>query len=111
MGKIKKKKIGFEDFLVGISVCFVDSMIEDAVRVMFDGVNVSNEAVICKQDVIDSYERSWNEEERKEYEIDDEELQSFCDLVFKAENEKIHFDTFYDRILSNEQQHVVHHFL
>merc|ERR1719203_25943 len=29
--KIRQKKIGFEDFLVGISVCFVDSMIDDAV--------------------------------------------------------------------------------
>eukprot|EP01084_Bolivina_argentea_P186688 321724_1 len=138
--KIKNKKIGFEDFLVGVSVCFVDGMIQDGCRIMFDGINISklsNEQNIIKKYVIDAYERSkdlnlhWNdnnngigsdnnnenkqEEEEKlnndKYEIYDKEMDNFCRVMFKSDDEKIDFDTFYKRVLDNNQQACIHHFL
>eukprot|EP01084_Bolivina_argentea_P239102 401839_1 len=120
---IKDKRIGFEDFLVGISVCFVDSMIEDGAQIMFDGVNVSNEQQIIKQYIVDAYQRSkdsnlhWNDDNKEVneneiiYETYDQEMHDFCDVVFKTDDEKVDFETFYDRILLHDQQHAVHHFL
>lgn len=51
-------KISFDEFLVGISVCFVDDMISDACRIMFDGCNKSSTPFICKQYVVSSYQRA-----------------------------------------------------
>eukprot|EP01084_Bolivina_argentea_P135046 238039_1 len=94
----KDKWIEFEDFLVGVSVCYVDSMIEDAVRILFDVVRESPHQIISKEDVMQSYPN-------------EEQISSFCECIFANDPEEVTFDTFYERVLTNKQQHTVHHFL
>ena len=73
-------KIGFDEFLVGVSVCFMDNMIDDAIKIMFKGCLNYNTFTIKKENFLSVYNR--NVDLKKFVNID----QGYNEWVYKMKN-------------------------
>lgn len=109
-----KSRIGFDEFLNGVSLCFVESMIRDAVRVLFDAASINNETVSGKE-ILGVYraqvDRKYFENE-EQYKECMQEMQLFVNLLFDfGKVEKLEFDSFYQRIMDKNLSRFVHVFL
>lgn len=122
---VKSGRLCFEDFLVGVSVCFVDHMIHDAVNVMFLG-NARNGKTINKADIMTIYDRiqEWlsaggddgadsadKEEEVRKLEMYRENMLRFSNVIFATEDEQLEFETFYQRVIDKKETAAVHQYL
>ena len=129
--------IGFEEYLAGVSICFVNDYIDDALRAMFDACNFSNEEDDVEKEYItyewmtnvfkrrfddtvpdtendndkekekekekeeknDSKNENENEKKEKRKKFSMSKLNAMLKDVFETEDEKVDFQTFYDRML------------
>jgi len=107
-------RIGFDEFLNGVSLCFVDSMIRDAVRVLFDAAS-KDLATVSGKEILGVYraqvDRQYFKDEESYTQCMDE-MQLFVNLLFDfGKVEKLDFDTFYQRIMEKNLSRFVHEFL
>ena len=109
------EKIGFDEFLVGVSLCFMDNMIDDAIKVMFNGCLNYNTFTIQKDDILKVYNRSVDE--KKFGDVDQgynewiAKMKEFLNVLFNNDDEELDFNTFYERIMENKLENMVQHFL
>ena len=107
------QRIGFDEFLVGVSLCFMDNMFDDAVRVMFNGCLYDNECV-TKTNILKIYRWSVDESKFEDFADGYKEwmgkMNAFVNIVFREE-EQLKFDEFYERVTGNGMQYMVQHFM
>lgn len=109
-----ERKIGFDEFLNGVSICFVDASINDAIRVMFDSCSSDNR-VIREKDILNVYD---HQVERHRFQDDDEynkyfyKVQYFVNAVFDYQSiEEMNFNKFHRAIIDKELINYVQEFL
>ena len=107
-------KIGFDEFLVGVSLCFMDNMIDDGIKVMFNGCLNYNTLTVKKQNILDVYTRNVDQKKVTRDDVYREwmhKMKQFVDVIFKSDDEELGFNMFYQRIIDNKMEHMVQHFL
>eukprot|EP00484_Ammonia_sp_Unknown_P023625 CAMPEP_0197028950 /NCGR_PEP_ID=MMETSP1384-20130603/8516_1 /TAXON_ID=29189 /ORGANISM="Ammonia sp." /LENGTH=601 /DNA_ID=CAMNT_0042458033 /DNA_START=24 /DNA_END=1829 /DNA_ORIENTATION=+ len=107
-------RIGFDEFLNGVSICFVDSMINDAIRVMFDGCSVDNK-VIRQSDILNVYNKQIDKErfqDDTEYNKYFDQVQFFVNVVFDYNKiQEMDFNQFHHTIVNKDLGNFVQQFL
>merc|ERR1712087_126692 len=104
---IANRRLCFEDFLVGVSVCFVDHMISDGINIFFKG-NAMNGSTLCKADVMSIHAGISDEEDMKEYK---EAMSSFAKIMFHEEDEQLDLEAFRRRVINTAQQRTIQLYL
>merc|ERR1712228_150654 len=109
-------KIGFDAFLVGVSTCFVDDKIKDALKIMFnankgEGLEIE---YIKKENILNTYCKHMNKDkfESKEdgYDAWMKKMKTFVEQIF-GNKEKLTFEEFCESVERNEYEFMVQHYL
>eukprot|EP01084_Bolivina_argentea_P038678 71522_1 len=107
-------KIGFDEFLNGVSICFVDSMISDAIRVIFDACSVNNK-IIKQNDISNVFNRQIDKErfqDDNEYNIYKDKVKFFENILFNFNKiNELNFNTFHTIIMEKHLTNSVQEFL
>ena len=108
------ERIGFDEFLVGVSVCYVDKLIYDACKIMFDGcLNDYNNKMLKYNDILGMHQYIIDKNESK-YDLYNKEMINFCNILYETDDEKnngLNYNQFCDRIINKDLNKCVDHFL
>ena len=144
--------IGFNEFLAGVSVCFMDNMINDAIKIVFSACSMiensgnikksnddkenkenkeNSEAgtdevdevdevvrrVVTKKSILSVYQRNVSIEKfdidyiSEGYKVWFDKMKKSLNIIFKNENVKLDLNQFYEKIINNQLEFVIQHFL
>ena len=107
-------KIGFDEFLNGVSICFVDSRMSDAMRVCFDSCSTEN-GTISEDEILSVWSQQIDGErfhDEEEYNALFDKMGMFVDRLFDEKRMKqMDFNQFQRHIVDKKLGHFVQEFL
>ena len=111
------QKISFDEFLVGVSTCFVDDKIKDALKIMFNANKGETSEIeyILKQNILNTYSRhmdktKFESKEKNGYDEWMKKMETFVNQTF-GKKDKLSFDEFCESVEKNRYEFMVQHYL